>query len=430
MKRELAFEVSAKSVCDEIEYLCKEYPARFAGSSDDNGAAEHVAQELKKMGLAVATDDFRVPCFEEIESNLRIFLPYSTRKTIIPCMAQWFSPSTHSGDVIGELVYVGYGDEKGYKDKDVDGKIAIFRRSPEVWLPIANEMSIASRKGAKALIMINDRPWCFRGSIETGYFDVKKRLAKEPSIPTVCISSTDGDNIMNILQEQSLKACLRVNVEIREKNVRYVRGVLRGQKFPEERIVVIAHRDTVGVPGANDNASGTAIILELARVLSKYEPKRTMEFISTSGEEMFSLGASAFVQKYRDELKNIIGLINVDMVGFPRGPPRVVTDAKFPDLKLLYSDWINQLLLKSANSMGYVMEAVFGGFGASDEAHFMNAGVDAACVWKDHAPQFHTYLDTPNRLCPNDLKSIADIVVVALWEMANEDISKTAKSSR
>jgi len=140
---------------------------------------------------------------------------------------------------------------------------------------------------------------------------------------------------------------------------------------------------------------------------------------------MYSIGAWAYIQKHKRDLKNIIGLINVDNVGFSEGPPRVVTAGKWRDITLHHSDWINQLLLKAAESLGYLMEPIFGDFATPDEGRFIHAGVDAAWIWKDHTPGnpfYHSYLESPHRLCPNDLKSIADIMVVTLWEMANENV--------
>jgi Zn-dependent M28 family amino/carboxypeptidase len=67
--------------------------------------------------------------------------------------------------------------------------------------------------------------------------------------------------------------------------------VIQGSRWPDERVAVIGHRDTGYPPGANDNGSSLGCILEIARVLGKRRPLRTIELICSVAEEGVSPGA-------------------------------------------------------------------------------------------------------------------------------------------
>lgn len=89
-----------------------------------------------------------------------------------------------------------------------------------------------------------------------------------------------------------------------------------------KRIIVGAHFDSVaGTPGADDNASGVAAMLELARILKDHSWKHTIEFVGFHMEEWNMLGSSAYVRKLKRENVNVRGMISLEMVGFTSDAP-------------------------------------------------------------------------------------------------------------
>ncbi|MDR2970361.1 MAG: M28 family peptidase [Bacteroidales bacterium] len=101
--------------------------------------------------------------------------------------------------------------------------------------------------------------------------------------------------------------------------------IKKGTEFPDEYIMITSHYDhstfdhSCG-PGADDNASGTAGVLECARLLSKYDTKRSIMFVPFSGEEFWMEGSLPFAQKCASENMNIVAHFNMDMIGwFPPG---------------------------------------------------------------------------------------------------------------
>lgn len=97
-------------------------------------------------------------------------------------------------------------------------------------------------------------------------------------------------------------------------------AVQLGTEFPDEYIIISSHYDHPDGPGADDNASGTAGVLECARILSQHEFKRSILYIPFNGEERWMVGSYPFVQKCARENMNILGVFNLDMLGFWPGP--------------------------------------------------------------------------------------------------------------
>ena len=97
-------------------------------------------------------------------------------------------------------------------------------------------------------------------------------------------------------------------------------AVQLGTEFPDEYIIISSHYDHPNGPGADDNASGTAGVLECARILSQHSFKRSILYIPFNGEERWMVGSYPFVQKCARENMNILGVFNLDMLGFWPGP--------------------------------------------------------------------------------------------------------------
>ena len=106
------------------------------------------------------------------------------------------------------------------------------------------------------------------------------------------------------------------------KNGANVIAIQLGTEFPNEFVVCGAHYDSYtyesqdNAPGADDNASGTAGVLEAAKILSQYNFKRSIIYCAFSDEEYGLYGSAAYAQKCANEGKNIVGYFNLDMIGY------------------------------------------------------------------------------------------------------------------
>jgi len=107
--------------------------------------------------------------------------------------------------------------------------------------------------------------------------------------------------------------------------IRNVIGTLRGSVDPEALVILCAHVDAISAtpnlcaPGAEDNASGVAVVLEAARLLHAYKPKYTIRFIAFTGEEQGYLGSEHLANLYNTSHTRIAALLNLDMIAWPGG---------------------------------------------------------------------------------------------------------------
>jgi hypothetical protein len=90
----------------------------------------------------------------------------------------------------------------------------------------------------------------------------------------------------------------------------------KGTEFPDEYIIISSHYDHPDGPGADDNASGTAGVLECARLLKDFPTKRSILFVPFNAEELWLVGSLSFAQKCATENMNIIAHFNMDMIGW------------------------------------------------------------------------------------------------------------------
>jgi len=177
-------------------------------------------------------------------------------------------------------------------------------------------------------------------------------------------------------------------------------AALPGGQRPEFKIVVGAHMDTRNrsgpSPGGNDNATGCAVVLELARVLSSNRRNvPTVEFVFFGGEEIAEgggqdnhhFGSRQYVAGLTPEARSSIrGMISVDMVGF--GPSFLVRNMKKAPQTMV------DLLLEYGRAKGLSYLADTGSFGMSDHEPFESAGIPSAWIEYRNDESIHGPGDT------------------------------------
>lgn len=175
-------------------------------------------------------------------------------------------------------------------------------------------------------------------------------------------------------------------------------AVLRGWYEPETIIVVGGHYDSISsgssAPGADDNASGTALVLEAARVLGGHRFDCTLVFVAFGGEELGLFGSEAWAAAAAARGDQVAAMINADMVGY-------LAPGDTPDLDVITdnaSAWLRDL----AGDVGAayvpdlaVIDGVLPGGATSDHASFWAHGYHAVQLWEDddHSPYLHTASD-------------------------------------
>ena len=194
-------------------------------------------------------------------------------------------------------------------------------------------------------------------------------------------------------------------------------GEIRGTEKPSELVIVGAHLDSWDLgTGATDNATGSAICLELLRALQAtgLKPKRTLRVVLFSGEEEGLLGSRAYVEAHKAELDAIQAVLVHDMgTGMVRGFDLQARE----DARGLMAQAIAPL-----NDLG-VRELPLRVMNSTDHAPFDRAGVPAFAAIQEHVDYFegthHSQMDFPDHLQPDQLIQGAQAITVTAWELLN-----------
>ena len=194
-----------------------------------------------------------------------------------------------------------------------------------------------------------------------------------------------------------------------------------------EVVVIGAHYDHLGLGGfgamdpdstgrvhngADDNASGTAALLEVARQLAGRRPARTIVFVAFSGEELGTLGSSYFVQHPLPQpVDSIYAMLNMDMVGRLRSARLLALGAttakEFP------------ALLDSLNTPSrFDLRASGDGWGPSDHAVFFAARRPVLHFFTDLHEDYHRSTDDWNKINASGIAQVAQFVADLAWALA------------
>lgn len=190
-----------------------------------------------------------------------------------------------------------------------------------------------------------------------------------------------------------------------------------GRREGEKFILVAAHLDSVGHEnaGADDNASGTAALLEMARVLADYRSDLGLIFLAANGEETGIAGSSAYAKKLRDsgELSKVAWAINMDMVAYNKdGVIELETNREFA----AHAEWVAALARVYTRMTPHIAMPAWG----SDHVPFLKAGIPAYLSiehWENHNPCYHRPCDTMQGL---DWDFAADIARLNLAVIAGK----------
>ncbi len=181
-------------------------------------------------------------------------------------------------------------------------------------------------------------------------------------------------------------------------------------KLKDEVVIVSAHHDHLGKhdgkvwPGADDDASGTAGILETARLLANSRPKRTILFLSVSGEENGLFGSQAFTEKPPLDLKQVVADLNLDMIGRGESDELHVTPARIPDAVTTLTAEARRI----AEKQGFPLSAGAENYWRrSDHFNFVKKGIPALFFFAGMHQDYHQVTDTPDKI---DFKKMARIV--------------------
>jgi len=325
-----------------------QFGPRVAGTSATEQASQYLIEEYRKAGYETEIQTFTYPKFRDLGSTVTV-----NGQTI----AGQAMNNSITGQVTARVVVVSnVGRPEDFTKLDVKGAIAVVRRGE---IPFSQKAENAANAGVIALIVVNTQNTPLRGT-----------LGSPAKIPVLGLSSSEGEQFLN--SRSVLNATLNVNTQQQTVTGRNVIAHLPGVTQP--RLILGGHYDSVvGSPGANDNASGTAVVLETARQLANTPSARQIWFMAFDGEEDGLQGSRYFVNSVQPQfLSSLRAMFNFDMVGIN---DRLLIGGS-PELRA-------QVKQQDANTLDSLS-------GSSDHASFAAKGVPVLFFYRGSDPNYHS----------------------------------------
>ena len=361
--------------------MVEELGPRESATQQELEAAQYLADQLESFGYSVELQPFTMEHVSEEQSGLVLDGPDPQGVEGIPLLQSGI------GQVSAELVSVGLAREGDIPEGELEGKIALAERG---LIRFEEKVNRLVEAGAAAAVIYNNRPGTFRGG-----------LLSQGTIPALGISQEDGLRIEELLSDGTVEATVTVKTEERaSRNV-----VAEKQGRGEDVVVLGAHFDTVpNISGANDNASGTAVLLTVAGELSRETLPFTLRFIAFGSEELGLEGSLHYVASLNDtQRERIKAMFNFDAVGSGE------------QLGILGSRELTSLASEQGDDQGIEVRISPGlPGGGSDHFSFSNAGIPVIMFFSEDFSRIHTPADTLSFVTPSLLGDAAGLALALL----------------
>jgi Zn-dependent M28 family amino/carboxypeptidase len=438
---------------------------RGTGSPELDKAAEYIAAQFRAAELEPADGQgyfIPFPIATEARLGSANRLTYRSGGESVPLRSgEDFLPFSFSANrkLTAELVFAGYGisaPEYGYDDYagiDVRGKaVVILRHEPQefeeksvfagrIYTEHAQFFSKAVNArahGAAAVILVHDISNHSAGADELEKFSTGVGPA-DAGLPYVQVKSDIadrwlaaagntvrglGDEIDRDLHPRSFKipaVSITLETQIRrsERPVRNVAAYLPGET--DEYVVIGAHYDHLGLgeqfsmspseagkaihPGADDNASGTAGVIELARrFAARPKGRRGVLFLCFAGEELGLLGSSFYVHHPALPPGKAVAMINLDMIGRMRDRQLLVGGA-------MTGSGLRELVERAAAEAELTVDlADTTGYGSSDHTAFTTLEIPVLFFFTGLHADYHRPSDTWDKIDPAATATLLEMV--------------------
>ena len=450
-----------------------EMEGRGAGSKGLT-RAEHLIEKryhelhLQPAGVKGYAQPFNVITGARLKSDNRCSVQAADRKQELK-IEQDFVPFSFSssGQVAGPLVFAGYGataDEFHYDDYaglDVKGKIVlVLRYEPSGFAEKSGNHGLtqhsqlitkainARNHGARALVVVN-------GKLGDGEEDLLTRFGSVSGPENVGIVMLQVKNAvadgwlqatgksLKDVQEQinastkpasldlpdTLHVSLNIDIETTRATVNNVLAWLPGQT--DEYVIIGAHYDHLGRgnfdslapsqigqihPGADDNASGTAGVLELARLLAprRGQLKRSILFMDFAGEELGLLGSAEWVKEPTRPLAKAVAMINMDMIG------RIKDDKVYIGGVGTGSSF-KAVLEQAQKEASFKIEYSAGGYSSSDHTSFVTKKIPVLFFFSGLHSDYHKPSDTWDKINASSAARLLDMVENVAVQLATAE---------
>jgi hypothetical protein len=483
-------QITAEGMSRNLRVLASdEYEGRETGKKGQKMAAEYIANQFKEAGIPPYKENTYYQHYP-----LNVILPAPAEVTIngikFTGNKDYYNFPGQSEQIIStsNVLFLGYGvDEKNYSDykgADVKGRVVMImsgepyskdsisfisgKRSPSLWSTYYKvKPERAKESGALALLIIVD-------DIEKE-LKVNKHRLESPSMklekgktemPVIYISPEMANALLRKKTLDQVKAKIAAKGKPYKKDLKTdfqiiirnttqkieaenVLGYIEGTDLKDELIIITAHYDHLGIDGktvyngADDDGSGTVAVIELAKVFAKakqegHGPRRSILFMTVSGEEKGLLGSSYYTDHPEFPLKNTICDLNIDMIG------RVDEKHKGnPDyIYLIGSDKLSTELHSISENANKTYQNLQLDYTYNDEKdknrfyyrsdhyNFAKNGIPVIFYFNGVHEDYHKETDEVEKIDFNKMEKITRLVFFTAWDLANRDQRIRVDSSK
>lgn len=372
-------EADGARALEHVRMLADQIGPRVSGTPQEIQARDYLRDELASYGY-----DVTIPSFEFDSS---FFQPSTVEINGEPVSALSLE-GTGDGTVSGPLVAAGIGRAEEFP-ANTTGAIALIERGE---LSFREKVDNALAAGAVGVLVYNDEPGRIVGSLDG-----------DVAVPVAGITQEDGERLA------ASTAPLTATITVADDVATSYNVVARPASGAPCDTVTGGHYDSVPITGgADDNAAGSAAVLETARIVAARDLPGVHCFVLFGAEEFGLFGSKRFIETLADvEVNNLRGMVNLDVVGLAGG------------LELIGSDELVRQAGIVADAMGVSsrVSEVPNGAG-SDHISFIQAGIPAVFLYR-HDPLIHTVDDTIARIGADSLAETAEVAAAVLAELSD-----------
>lgn len=396
-------------IADHLAKLCEEIGPRWSSSPEELRTVNYIRDTFAGVGVENAKlEEYPLQSWQYNAATAYVESPEQTLAIL---------PFNRCPPVAlnAPLVDVGYGTPRELAEQQARlvGAIAVVALGFEPFSPpvaLTDRLTALAQAGAAAAVVV-DRKEGGRKEYHSGG-DWRVPGPDANPLPAVTVTREDGVRLRKWARQRKT---LHLDVTSRFFTApsHNVAGELTGSRWPNEHLLLGGHHDTVyGAPGGNDNASGTIVVMETARVLAQLQaatgirPGCTIRFATYSAEEQTLQGSYAYVARhYGADAENARPprlAINLDELGAGNIKGLVLA---FPHLRNLVQRHFDEM---GDGLQCHVMAQLDA---SSDHFPFIRAGLDAAFLWRwrfagrhPDADFHHEPGDTVDKVRPRELK--------------------------
>lgn len=396
-EEELAFDVDR--AYETIRALSVDIGPRAPGSLQEKHAAHYLKSQFEQLGYDVSIQEFG------IRDTLKIQLTVNGEE--YPLGTASGSAQTDENGVTGKLYDAGLGLPENFTE-DAKGKIALIQRGENTF---NEKVQNAIDAGAIGAIIYDN---------VDSLSPLRPSLSIDSTIPVVGMRKDDGEALVSQIQDNEVEANLYVKTQTNQTSQNVI-AVKKPENVENPEIVYItAHYDSVAFsPGANDDASGTSVVLELARLLKDLPSDKEFRFIAFGAEEIGLVGSNYYVsQLSNDEINRSIANFQFEMLAAKHEASSymaVNTVDGQPNAVWEYTNNVFDKLQLNKEELILVRR------GSSDHVPFHNAGIMATCFNMGTAngglePEYHTPFDSIENISKERLQYSGDIIYHTIME--------------